>query len=246
MENRKAIENQIKENAEQIKALNAKINAIVDGVLTVENLKAKAAGDATAAEKIRKGDAEIKAAQDTVKELTLINKYLKDNARQALFAEVMPVIKAEFAKFAGKPYGEKTAEKIKSAIKAKTNCHIWIERNYYNEVLHIIPLNEQGYSNCTGYGVDDFNVYTLFVRDQGYIRILPDNKINMAAFDNMTLSNCKPYNDDIPGTITELKDAFAAIQEAVKTLEDAATVFNSLKPSSVDHISGASVRNYIL
>lgn len=236
----------MKENAEQIKALNAKIDDITNGVFTVETVRAKAAGSATAAARLKKGDTDIKTAYATVKELTLINKYLKDNARQALFAEVMPVIKAEFAKFAGKPYGEKTAEKIQNAIKAKTNCHVWIERNYYNEVLHIIPLNEQGYSNCTGYGVDDFNVYTLFVRDQGYIRILPDNKINMAAFDNMKLSNCKPYNDDIPGTIEELKDAFAAIQEAAKNLEEAAAVFNSLKPSSVDHISGASVRNYIV
>lgn len=244
MENRKAIEKQHTENAEQIKALNAKINAIVDGVLTVENLKAKAAGDATAAEKIRKGDDEIKAAQEKVKELTLINKYLKDNARQALFAEVMPVIKAEFAKFAGKPYGEKTAEKIKSAIKARTNCAVYIERGYI-EQLHIIPLNEQGYSNCTGYGSGDFDIYPPFIKNEGYIKMLPDNKINIAAFDNMKLSNCKPYNDDIPGTIEELKDAFAAIQEAAKNLEEAAAVFNSLKPSSVDHIPGASVRNYI-
>ena len=245
MENSKAIEKEMRGNGEKIKALNAKIEAIVDGVLTLENLKAKAAGDATATEKIRKGNAEIKAAQNKVKELTLYNKYLKDNARQALFAEVMPVIKAEFAKYAGKPYGEKTAAKIKSAIKARTNCAVYIDQRY-TEALHIIPLNDQGYSNCTGYGSGDFDIYPPFIKNEGYIKILPDNKINMAAFDNMKLSNCNPYNNDIPGTITELKNAFEAIQEAAKALEDATAVFNSLKPSSVDHISGASVRNYIV
>ena len=59
---------------------------------------------------------DLKKAEETTKNLSLTIKFMQNNARIALFNDVMPVLLDILSKYKGKPYGEKTREKIAKKI----------------------------------------------------------------------------------------------------------------------------------
>ncbi len=61
---------------------------------------------------------------------------LRDNAAQAFFAESIETICAIWNKYAGKPHGEKTADKIRSEIFAAVGVRVYI-RNKYSALFRL-------------------------------------------------------------------------------------------------------------
>ena len=171
-----------------------------------------------------KETAELEAEK---RDLDLTLKYLKNNAKVALFNEAMPVVLEVFGKYIGKPYGPKTADKIRNEIKEKTNCSVWIDNGFRG-----IALNEDGYSIywC------DFTCNSKY-EDGRRKPILVDNKIQKLEFSDLELWYInKNYVEDIPTTIEKLKELkreAVAKQEEFKNICDK---FNELTVDGIERI----------
>ena len=81
----------------------------------------------------------IKASEEK-KDLQITLKILKSNAKIALFNEILPVALEVLAKYSGKPYGEKTRQKISDEVKAATNCRFYIGSRWGSCSYEIYPV----------------------------------------------------------------------------------------------------------
>lgn len=223
MKNSKSILEEIKSNAAKIEELNNFVRSAKYSERTAPEI--------------------VKAAEDT-ETLKVINAILYDNARQALFAEVMPIIIEVFNKYSGKAYGPKTKDKINSEIKARANCAVYVDTNYYCSALNIVPLNDKGFSGT----MFQYNSFEIFgeVEDGKRIKFISDdNKINAIDINKIYLSNCAPYEDLPKKKAAAIIASYAKVKKAHSDFEKIISEFNSVCPSRIDHISTSNYRNYL-
>lgn len=188
--------------------------------------------------------AEIVSAAQEAELLKIENKVLHDNARQALFSEALPVILEELHKFSGKPYGEKTEKKISDAVKARINCAFYMRNEYSGTALHLIPLNENGFSG-TMFNYQDFDIYTQYENGERP-RVLIDNKIQEVPADKFYLSYCAEYVENPREHAEKIRAEFAALKEARAAYERKCSEFNSLLPSGISHVTPREPKNYLI
>lgn len=191
---------------------------------------------------VKKIDAELVEKESKRFDLIIANRILHDNARRALYEEVMPIAIDIINQYAGKAYGEKTKEKIRQALIEKTNCSVYITHSYSDSIT-IVPLNKDGFSG-TYFKYDDFEIYTKYV-DGECASLLIDNKIQRLTMEMLYLSDCAEYVENVNKRVKDIKKAFNAAQEAEKALDNACKEFNALLPKQIDHLSAAHMRNYI-
>lgn len=173
--------------------------------------------------------------------LEIANKALYDNARQAYFSEVIPVIVEEFKKYVGKPYGEKTKAKISMAVKERAGCNVYLA-NYAR--MEIIPLDRHGYS---GTGLFRYNAFTIFLNTGNYDTnrfLTEDNKITDFPADALFISNCADYTDDVNTLADTIKKKFAAARAAYEAYQELAQEFNKLRPSGIEQIDWYKAPRY--
>lgn len=185
----------------------------------------------------------VKAAEEE-EILQIENKILHDNARRALYAEALPVILEELSKFKGKPYGEKTEKKISDAIKARINCGFYMRNEYSGTALHLIPMNENGFSG-TMFNYQDFDIYTQY-ENGDRPRVLIDNKIQEVPADKFYLSYCAEYVENPREHAEKIRAEFAALKEARAAYERKCSEFNSLLPSGISHANPREPKNYLI
>lgn len=148
-------------------------------------------------------------------DLQITLKILQNNAKIALFNEVMPVALEVLSKYNGKPYGTKTKQKISDEIKQKTNCRFYISSRYGSDSFNIYP-NDMS----SEYNIDCGTVYTNGSQKQ----ILIDNKIQPVKFEEVQLYYINSeYVTDIPQRVETLKSLYkdaVAKQEELKAICD--------------------------
>ena len=170
----------------------------------------------------------IKASEEK-KDLQITLKILKSNARIALFNEVIPVALEVLKKYAGKPYGEKTKEKISDEIKEKTNCRFYITSRWGSYSFNIYPMD--GFGN--DYNITCGSKYTNGERKP----LLIDNKIQLITFDEIELYYIsREYVEDIPQRIENLKTAYAEAVIKQEELQTACDNFNMLAVGDISCI----------
>ena len=223
MKNHVEIVEQIKKNAEKVRELEEK----------AKNAKYS-----------QRNEPEIVKAYQDAELLRIENKVLHDNARQALFAEALPVILEELHKFSGKPYGEKTEKKISEAIKARISCAVYIRREYTGDTLHMIPLDKNGFSGTGVWSYDDFDVVTVWHGGER-ARVLIDNKLQDVAPEEFRLSNCGEYVENTREQAEKIRAAFEDMKKARAEYERKISAFNALLPSGIERTSRGEYRNYI-
>ena len=149
----------------------------------------------------------------TDKKITI--KLLKNNARVALFNEITPIIAEVFNNYIGKPYGEKTRQKISNEIFNRIACRCYI----YAEYLH--SQRFEIYS-----GSNDYNI-TIGYPGNSELKLLEDNKIQAVEPEKLQLYYIKStYFEDIPGAIKEMKKAYKKAVEKQNELEKICDSFN--------------------
>lgn len=155
-------------------------------------------------------EAKMIANSEKKKDLAITRKILKSNARVALYHEVIPVALEVLAKYRGKPYGEKTRDKISKEVYEKTGCRLYIDCRYSSHSLEIYPHNAPG---------NDYNLSCGTVYAGGQFRpLLVDNKIQPILLDEIVLRYVPTeYVEDIPARVEELKNLY---QEAVKARDE--------------------------
>lgn len=148
------------------------------------------------------------------------------NNNKTIFAinSAVPVIIDEFTKYAGRPYGEKTRQKISDAIKTRCGVRAYIDTSCYGKTAIDI------YSDIIGY-CPDARIYSTFDTENNTRTtfLTDDNKINAAAFENMQITayNASNYVVNIDAYLTERAARRERIDAAKKELERAAADYNA-------------------
>lgn len=208
MKNYAEILEQMKKNGAEIKAIENKYENIRASKLKTDELNADA---------------------ERLQNLKIENAILRDNARRAYAADVLPAVFDILKKYDCKAYGERTKDKMRDELKTAKNCAFYISHDYYRDELHVIPLNENGYSG-TMWNYDDFDFSTGW--SDAAPRLLNDNKINgKIPPDALHFQNCGEYVENVPERVKRIKTAYAAALAAESAAKEAERAYNALLPS---------------
>ena len=212
----------IKQTQEAIKEVKVRENELVESYMKLGDLRER-----HEARKAVENDM-IKVSEEK-KNLQITIKILKSNAKIALFNEVLPVALNILSKYAGKPYGEKTKEKINNEIEEKTNCRFYISSRFGSGSYEIYPVD--GFGN--DYNISCGTEYT----DGSRKPLLIDNKIQLVTFDEIVLYyiDCE-YVADIPQRVEAIKAAYLAAVAKQEELIAACNRFNNLAVGDIEHI----------
>lgn len=213
---------EIKRTGKAIRTAEVRENELVESYMKVCDLRER--------HEARKAvESEMNKNSEHKKDLELTRKILKNNAKVALFNEVLPVALDILKKYRGKPYGEKTREKIAEEVKAATNCRFYISSRYSSHSFEVYPANAFG----NNYNISCGTEYT----DGNKKPILIDNKIQLVTFDEISLYyiSCD-YVEDIPHRVEELKQLYKEAVSKQKELETICSCFNTLAVGDIPHI----------
>ena len=213
---------EIEQTSGAIKAAESKENELIENCMNIYDVKERHEARKAAENDMMKASVEKKDLQITLK-------ILKNNARIALFNEVLPVALEVLKKYSGKPYGEKTKNKISDEIKEKTNSRFYITSHYDSYSFNIYPVD--------GFG-NDYNITcgTKYINGERK-PLLIDNKIQLITFDEVGLYYIsREYVKDIPQRIENLKTAYAEAVAKQEELVAACDCFNNLVVGDIVHI----------
>lgn len=170
--------------------------------------------------------AEINALQTAFNDATIAEKLLINNAKIAMFTEIMPIALEIFNKYSGKPYGEKTEEKILEEIKQKTGCVAYITESYSQYKYVLTDLKTTFSIECG----------TKYINGEQK-PLLIDNKIQAINIEEIELFYInKLYFNDINRTIADLKRIYTLAYEKQQELEKICTQFNALAVDGIENI----------
>lgn len=191
------------------------------------------ANDPAELEQRRATEAELTQNADRLRDLKMQLYFLKHNAKIALYTEAVPVALEVLQKYKGKPYGEKTREKISDEVKSRTGCRFYISHRYSFGQYDFYPADVRG------------NDYNITVGPAGGLNLdlLQDNRIQLPALEDLRLWYIGDrYFDDIPGAICEAK---AAYERAVKARAELEAACSAFKVYAVGGISSLNPRETI-
>lgn len=186
---------------------------------------------------------DIEAAAAELEPLNIELKIRHDNLRRMIYDATLPAVLDILKKWDGKPYGEKTKQKISDEMKTRFNCALYLS-NTYGGKIGLIPLNGEGYTNYN-FKYDEFDIYTRY-KDGQQIHVLNNNRINGAiTADDIYLSNCPTIVADPAARAAEILATFTELKRKQDQFEREITQFNNLLPSGIErrHISG--FKNYL-
>ena len=213
---------EIKQTRKAITAAEARENELVESYMKFCDLRERHEARKAAENDMMKASEEKKNLQITIK-------ILNNNAKIALFNEVIPVALEVLKKYAGKPYGEKTKEKISDEIKEKTNCRFYITSRWDSYSFDIYPMD--GFGN--DYNITCGSKYTNGERKP----LLIDNKIQLITFDELELYYIsRAYVEDIPQRVKDIKAAYAEAVVKQEELKAACDRFNALAVGDIENI----------
>lgn len=180
-------------------------------------------------EQRKKAENELVRLEEKKEDLQIAIKILQNNAKLALFNDVMPVALEVLAKHKGKPYGPKTKEKIRDEIIEKKNCAFYISSSYGTQVYMISPMGFSG------------NTYTIECGskciDGKQKKLLDGNKIQALELSDITVYYTSvEYIDDIPKRIEELKRLYGNAYEKQQELDCICRQFNKLAVGNMKHL----------
>lgn len=199
---------EINKTREAIKTETIRENELINHYMSTSNLKERCE-----AKKATNND--LIKTTERKQDLQIALKILQNNAKIALFNEVMPVALEILSKYNGKPYGEKTRQKISDEVKEKINCCFYISTRFASDSFNIYP-SEVG---------NEYNITcgTAYINGSQK-QILIDNKIQPVKFEEVQLYYIdKEYVTDVPQRVKTLKSLYkdaVAKQEELKAICD--------------------------
>lgn len=161
---------------------------------------------------------------------------LRDNAKNALFSEIIGTICDIWNKYENKPHGEKTAQKIRDEIKSATGYSVYIGNKY--DDAHITVYTRAYFS--------DFDIAPIW-NGEKYPALDCNNKIVKLNPERMRLWYCGEYVENIDEHVSAIRAAHAAAIAAEKALQDACAAYNKLTRGSMQHANAREgVKHYII
>lgn len=164
-------------------------------------------------------------AEKATKNLSLTIKFMQNNARIALFHDVMPVLLDILSKYKGKPYGEKTREKIAKELEERIGARAYIGTRYDTDEIRIYPSNSFG------------NTYTITVGTKPNEHVLIDNKIQLLPLESFSIWYINSrYFEDIQAAIVEMETLYNKAYSMQKELDSVCSAFNKYAVEGIESI----------
>lgn len=171
---------------------------------------------------------ELKNIDSMIYDLKIKKQLLYNNSKVSLFNEVVPTVCEVLKKYNGKPYGEKTKEKIRKEISEKTSCYFWIE-NRFSQSYHITYFQNNVIAKCE-------IVFSVNSASNNPL-ISNDNKLYSYDFNDLHIIYEKgEYITNIPARIKKLKVEHEKAIKAQKELEKTCSKFNDLTVDGIPQI----------
>lgn len=147
---------------------------------------------------------------------------LKNNAKFSLMNDVVDVVVDAFNKFSGKPYGEKTKEKISNEVKEKVNCGAYI----YNNIIHVYMINYIG------------REYDLEIGMKNYSnKFLINNKLQKFTRNDLKLYNgSSNYIENVDTEVKYIRDTQRKIIKKEQELEKMCEEYNKHTMNGINSI----------
>ena len=165
---------------------------------------------------------------------------LKENAKQALFAETIEIICEIWNKYEGKPHGEKTAEKIRDEIRNATGHRVYIGNKWDDAQITIYPGTRCGYN-------EDITISPRWNGSEKQPALNNNNKIVKLTAENMRVCYCGEYVENITEHIKALKEAHAGALAALEEYRAAIDKYNALTRGNMARASDREgVKHYII
>lgn len=214
----KKLNTEIKEAEERQNAETDRYFATFEGLTIKERIAQKKETPEAEAEHLQI----ISEIQETITNGKLKLKLMQNNARIALFNEVMPIVLEVLQKYNGKPHGEKTEKKIREEIKEKTNCFVYVNIDSFR----IVPCGTVGNT----YNVDCGTKY----ENGNKKKVLIDNKINVISMEDLEVYYInRTYFEDLDATVKELKRIHAEAKQKQEELKALCSQFNKLSVKGI-------------
>lgn len=153
-------------------------------------------------------------------DLQITIEILKDNAAQAFFAENIETICNAWNKYAGKPHGEKTAEKIRKELFAALGVRVWISNKYSDACI-----------TCyfdIGAPFRSLEFRAIRTNGEAIPALSNTNKIQPLSPDVFRVYNCGAYVDDVPAHVQAIREAHDKARAAEAAFTEAVTAYNNL------------------
>lgn len=158
---------------------------------------------------------------------------LTQNAKRAFFAENIGKICEIWNSYAGKKYGEKTAEKIELELRTATGAGVYIKR-YYEETKINIYLTRANGCEILPNNETEINAY---IKD--YTPTDDENKIKPIDAGAVVLYWCGAYVDDIDEHTRKFYEAREALKVAEENAKKARAIYNDLTRGNMKRADGA-------
>lgn len=170
--------------------------------------------------------AECKRNED----LKMAVEILKDNAAQAFFAESIGTICTIWNKYAGKPHGEKTSDKIRKELFAALGVRVWVGNKYDDaSITCYFDLGSKS-------PFRDLEFWAIRTNGEK-VPALVGNKIQPLSPDIFRVYNCGAYVDDVPAHVQAIREAYEKAQEAETAFANAVSAYNSLTRGNIARAS---------
>lgn len=161
-------------------------------------------------------------------DLQMAVEVLRDNAAQAFFVENIGAICSIWNKYAGKPCGEKTADKIRKELFETLGVRIWISNQYGDACI-----------TCYFDGGAPFRELEFCaIRTNGEnVPALVENKVQPLSADMFRVYNCGAYVEDVTAHVQAIMEAHEKAQEAETAFANAVSAYNNLTRGSIARAS---------
>lgn len=161
-------------------------------------------------------------------DLQMTVEVLKDNAAQAFFAENIQTICSIWSKYAGKPCGEKTAEKIRKELFAALGVRVWISNKYSDAGITCYFDADAPFR--------DLEFCTKRANGEA-IPALIGNKIQPLSPDVFRPYNCGAYVEDVPAHVRAIREAHDKARAAEAAFAAAVSDYNALTRGNIARAS---------
>lgn len=226
----------IRSLSEEIRVLDAQIESEAHAI-TTRYRELDASEDV---QKVKKGqdvEQKLTAIRDLEQKLTdmdseLTNKkiklcFLKNNAKIALFHEVMPAALDVFHKYEGKSYGPKTEDKISNEICEKTGCRVYISQEWGNQKYNLTPTGEHEYHVTCGPRCVNGSKKLL----------LAYNKVMAVNMDDLELFYIiDTYYDDVDAAVKALRQFYTESTQKLEEYKKVCGKYNNMAVEGINKI----------
>ena len=225
-----AIQKEIRKNLDRQQAINEEIKALSlsQEIRQAANAKNYDLCKALHAEKEDNED-QIIALCKELTDLQLALPILKENLKAATVEAGIAALKEVIAPYDGKQYGEKTADKIREAMKAKGFSFYFHSFCSWEHSMNQIVINI--YDNIYHGSSENATVYAA--NEDRFVTV--ENKINASALENA--HSGYTYTDNVKAKVKAIKKAIEAHKKASEQAYKTQSALNDLLSRDLSHVN---------